>query len=154
MSGAERRVEQGGPTVRARWAGGYRVDLAVRDGRFTLRADEPRDSGGSDTGPMPSELLFASLAACFTMAVAYVAGKRRLALPDLEVWVSGVADRPNLRYQHVAITAWSSLAETAPDDFATLLRLAKEVCWVTRTVEPGVTVTVDARGPERSGEER
>ncbi len=128
--------------IRGTWLGGYRVELAVRDGRFTFLSDESLADGGDDTGPMPSELLFGSVAACFAMAVAWAARKRRLELPDLEVDVQATYDRPQRRYERVEIEASSSLARTDPAKFEALLHLAEQVCWITRTLEPGIPVVV------------
>lgn len=134
-------------SVRADWRGGYRVELEIRDGRFTLVCDETPEDGGADAGPMPSEMLFASVASCFAMAVAWAARKRRQELPDLEVVVSGRYDRPERRYDWLEIVASSTLAADAPDQFDALLRLAREVCWVTRSIEPGIAISIRAGGP-------
>lgn len=134
--------------VRARWRDGYRIDLDLRDGRFTLVSDEPPEDGGTDSGPMPSELLFAGVASCFAMAVAWAARKRRRELVDLEVSVGGAYDRPGRRYSRLEVAASSSLARTDPGEFAAILRLAEEVCWVTRTIGPGVLVEVRGGAPE------
>ena len=57
--------------VTAYWSGGYRCRVPIR--QFQLLADEPEDvAGGTDTGPTPTELLLASLATCFAMALAHV----------------------------------------------------------------------------------
>ncbi len=69
----------------AEWKGGMRTDVSGRG--HTLRSDEPPEFGGTDTGPMPTEILCASLAACFCLAVVWAAGKRSVELPDLEVEV-------------------------------------------------------------------
>ena len=138
--------------VRAQWHGGYRVELAVRDGRFTLLSDEAPEDGGDDTGPMPSELLFASVASCFAMAVAWAARKRGQDLPDLEVAVNGQYDRPQRRYNRLEIVATSALATEAPEKFDALIRLAKEVCWVTRSIEPGIAITVRASAPAEAAQ--
>jgi putative redox protein len=145
-------TDPGRRTVRGRWRGGYRVDLDVRNGRFILPSDERTEDGGTDTGPMPSEFLFASIASCFAMAVAWVARKRRLELPDLEVAVSGVHDRPARRYREIEIVAMSSLAATDPAHFDLVVHLAEEVCWVTRTIEPGVGLRVRTTEPRDGGD--
>jgi uncharacterized OsmC-like protein len=134
-------------SVRADWRGGYRVELDIRDGRFTLVCDEAPEDGGADAGPMPSELLFASVASCFAMAIAWAARKRRQELPDLEVVVNGRYDRPQRRYDSLEIVASSTLAADDPDRFDALIVLAKEVCWVTRTIEPGIAIVIRAGGP-------
>lgn len=134
-------------SVRAAWRGGYRVELEIRDGRFTLVCDETPEDGGADAGPMPSEMLFASVASCFAMAMVWAAKKRREELPDLAVAVTGRYDRPQRRYNHLDIVASSSLATDAPERFDTLVKLAREVCWVTRTIEPGIAISIRAGTP-------
>lgn len=130
--------------VDGRLTGHYTVALSVRDGRFALVSDEPATEGGGDAGPMPSEFLFASLASCYAMAVAWVARKRHQDVGDLRVAVSGQCDRAERRYARLRVVATSPLASAAPEEFDTILRLAREVCWVTRTVESGVAITVEA----------
>jgi uncharacterized OsmC-like protein len=152
---ADRAASPGGDDVRLRsvradWRGGYRVELEIRDGRFTLVCDETPEDGGADSGPMPSEMLFASVASCFAMAIAWAARKLRQELPDLEVVVNGRYDRPERRYDRLEIVASSTLAADAPDRFDALIRLAREVCWVTRTIEPGIAISIRAGGPREA----
>jgi uncharacterized OsmC-like protein len=134
--------------VRGGWWGNCRVDLDVRDGRFALVSDERRESGGEDAGPAPSELLFASVASCFAMAVVWTARKRRLTLPDLEVVVGWGYDRRNRVYDNVTIEARSSLAAEMPEEYETLIRLSQEACWVTRTTSRGMPISVRAAARE------
>ncbi|MGA2512978.1 MAG: OsmC family protein [Candidatus Limnocylindrales bacterium] len=130
--------------VRGRWHGAFSVELAVRDGKFLLSSDEGREGGGTDAGPMPSELLFSSMASCFAMAVAWVAKKRRQVLPDLEVVVSWGYDISQRRYDQVQIEAMSSLATSAPAEFELLVQRATDVCWVSRTMKQGIPIAVKA----------
>ena len=51
-----------------------RHDVKVR--RHTITADEPRESGGEDTGPSPQELLAASLASCTAITVEMYAKRK------------------------------------------------------------------------------
>jgi putative redox protein len=64
--------------IRVESSGADRYDIRIRD--HVVRADQPRDSGGDDTGPTPVELYVAGLAAC----VGHYAGRflRRHGLPD------------------------------------------------------------------------
>ena len=57
--------------VEARWAGGLSAVATARG--HELHVDEPPHAGGRDAGMMPTELLCASLASCFCLAVAWVA---------------------------------------------------------------------------------
>jgi uncharacterized OsmC-like protein len=118
--------------------------MDLREGRFRLASDERIEDGGTDTAPMPSEYLFASVASCFAMAVAWAARKRRIELPDLEVVVSGVHDYPERRYELIEVVAVSTLAVSAPEEFERLVHLAEDVCWVTRSIVPGIRLRVSA----------
>ncbi|MFF3669616.1 OsmC family protein [Microtetraspora malaysiensis] len=55
---AESRSE----TLRVAWHGGDRFEIQIRG--HSVRVDEPKDFGGSDTGPTATELFVGSLAAC------------------------------------------------------------------------------------------
>jgi putative redox protein len=93
--------------ITASWEGGYRCRVPIRD--FEVLVDEPVKAGGSDTGPTPTELLLASLAACFTLAVAHAAGKAGHELADLSVRVRG--EYQGLRFARITVEASSSQPE-------------------------------------------
>jgi putative redox protein len=133
-----------GRQVRAHLREAFRVELEVRDGRFSLVSDQGPEDGGGDAGPVPSELLFSSLASCFAMAMAWSAQKRRVVLPDLEIIVSWGYNKPERMYDDIRIEARSSLATVAPEQYEALVRLAEQVCWVTRTIQRGRPITVQA----------
>jgi organic hydroperoxide reductase OsmC/OhrA len=116
--------------VTAYWEGGYSCRVVARE-KFELRADEPPDEGGEDTGPRPTELLLAALASCFAMAIAYVARKRGLELPrDLAVTANGEYAGP--RFRKMRVEASCSLPATELDR---LVREAVRFCWVSNTIE-------------------
>ena len=77
----------------ARWRGGWRCDVDA--GGFALVVDEPVASGGTGAGPMPTDLLLASLASCYALALAWAARKRGFELPDLEVTATGTYEGPS-----------------------------------------------------------
>lgn len=97
--------------------------------QFELLADEPPKAGGTDTGPMPTELLLCSLASCFAMAVAYAARERDLELPDLVVHVDGEYD--GARFGRLRVEVQCSQAREELDD---LVRSAKRYCYVSNTL--------------------
>jgi putative redox protein len=111
----------------ARWEGGYRARVSVRD--FDILTDEPPSVGGNDEGPTPTELFLASLATCFTMAVAHVARKRGITLRHLEVRVH--ADYEGLRFAWMRLEVTTDLAR---GDAEQLVERAKAYCFVSRTL--------------------
>ncbi|WP_165900774.1 OsmC family protein [Microbispora triticiradicis] len=54
-------AEQRDGVIQVAWHGAGRFDVHVR--RHAVRSDQPRDVGGSDTGPTPAELFVGGLAA-------------------------------------------------------------------------------------------
>ena len=112
------------------WEGGYRCRVRVRD--FELTADEPGEQGGTDAGPMPTELLLASLATCFTMALAHVARKRGVELADLEVDATADYDGPRLSRMRLSVRSSHPRAE-----LEALLPRAARSCYVSNTLSVG-----------------
>lgn len=116
-------------SVSARWTGGLRAEVDA--GGFTVVADEPDTvPGGTGSGPQPTELLLASIASCFTVAMAYSAAKRDVHLDDLRVDVTGTYDGPRFSAFRIDVHA----AAPAGDELARLVDAAKRVCYVTRTL--------------------
>lgn len=114
--------------VSARWSGGLRADVDA--GGFLVVADEPASVGGTGTGPQPTELLLASIASCFTLAVAYSATKRSITLEDLNVDVTGTYEGACFRAFRIDVRA----AAPTGEEMVALVEAAKRVCYVTRTL--------------------
>lgn len=114
-------------TVEATWEGGYRCTVAAR--QFRIRIDEPESAGGGDTGPQPSEVLLASLAGCFTLALYHVAKKRSIELPDITVRATGTYQGPG--FARLAVEVKSGAAK---DVIESLIEPAKRVCYVSNTL--------------------
>ena len=64
----------------------YRTDIYA--GPHRLTADEPRDAGGTDTGPNPYGLLTAALGACTSITVRMYADRKQWPLKGLKVRLS------------------------------------------------------------------
>ena len=80
-------------SVVARHEGGWRC--RVEAAGFELIVDEPPGSGGTGTGPMPTEYLLAAMASCYALALNWAAGKRNMSLPRLAVTATGTYDGPS-----------------------------------------------------------
>lgn len=119
-------------TLLAHWQGRYRAHVTVRD--FEILADEPPSAGGDDEGPTPTEIFLASLATCFTLAVAHVARKGDVELGELAVRVD--ADYSGLRFSHLRVEVATGLPRGEAED---LVEQAQRYCFVSRTLlEPPV----------------
>lgn len=116
-------------TVTARWEEGLRC--VTQAGRFDIVVDEPESVGGTDRGPQPTELLLASVASCFTLAVAYSADKRGVAIESLDVAATGTYDGPRFSAIRIAVR----VAGPSEKEVARLIRSAERVCYVTNTLQ-------------------
>lgn len=121
--------------VNAQWRTGFQVDVTA--GRFTQRVDEPPSAGGDDTGPQPTDYFLASVASCFVLALVYSARKRDVALPAVEVAVTGTYDGP--RFSDLAIEVVTPLPDS---DAERLMAAAERVCYVTNTLRKPPQITV------------
>lgn len=122
----------------------------LQDLRFELTAgahvavtDQRQEYGGQDTGPMPSELLLWSVAACFGQAVAHVARKQRVPLPRLQLEVSGVKNHEQFQFESVKVVV---RADCPKPRLERTMELARKICFVTNTLEKGVAVEFQAEG--------
>ncbi len=114
-------------SVVARHDGGWRC--RVQAGAFELVVDERPDSGGTGTGPMPTEYLLAAMASCYTLALHWAAGKRGTALPGLEVTATGTYDGPKFSRLQLTVTC-----DAPPEQVEPLLQPALRVCYVSNTI--------------------
>lgn len=131
-------TERGGTnSAVATWAGGWRCDVVA--GGFSLIVDEPVDIGGTGMGPMPTDLLMASLSSCYLLALTWAAGRRGVVLPDLEVTATGTYE--GQKFTSLVLTVKTSLSA---EQLAPLIEPAKRVCYVSNTFAhaPAIEVQV------------
>jgi uncharacterized OsmC-like protein len=129
-------------SVVARWEGGWRCRVTA--GGFDLVVDERESSGGTGTGPMPTEYLLAAMASCYALALAWAAGKRGIDLPGLAVTATGTYDGPRFRLFQLNVTS-----DAPPEAVERLIEPALRVCYVSNTLaaSPPIEVTVARAGP-------
>jgi uncharacterized OsmC-like protein len=113
--------------ITAYWQEGYRTRVPIR--RFEIKIDEPKEYGGEDAGPMPTEVFLASLASCFAIAVAHAAQKRDAKLDDLAVRVKGVYE--GLRFAHLTVEVVSAHERGELEE---LTEQAIEYCYISNTL--------------------
>jgi putative redox protein len=111
----------------------------VTAGRFELIVDEPESVGGTDQGPQPTELLLASIASCFTLAMAYAAGKRGVELAGLRVRATGIYDGP--RFSAIRLSVQADAPD--PDGLRRLVPIAQKLCYVTNTLRRAPAVDIE-----------
>src|SRR5262249_38151636 len=124
-------------TVHGTWQGGMRCD--VRAGDHRLVVDEPPTAGGNDSGPQPTDLLLASVASWFTLALAQVARRQSIPLSSIAVSVTGTYE--GLRFRSIAV---NGLLGCTAAETEVLLRAAERLCYVTNTLRGDVDITVAA----------
>jgi putative redox protein len=74
------------PSAVARRRQGYEHEVEMGERR--LVADEPKDKGGTDQGPRPTELLAAALASCTAITIEMYADRKEWDLGQVEVNVN------------------------------------------------------------------
>jgi putative redox protein len=131
-------------SVTARWEGGWRC--RVKAAGFDLLVDEPETSGGTGTGPMPTEYLLAAMASCYALALRWSADKRGVDLPDLAVTATGTYDGP--RFSRLVLDVATSVSA---DLVGALIQPALRVCYVSNTIatSPPIEVLIDGIPPQR-----
>jgi organic hydroperoxide reductase OsmC/OhrA len=124
-------------TAVATWRGNWLC--SVEAGGFTLTVDEPPSAGGTGRGPMPTDLLLASLSSCYALALAWAARRQGIDLPDLTVTATGTYD--GQCFGKLELSVRSSLPAAALEP---LVEPAKQVCYVSNTLAdpPGIEVVL------------
>jgi putative redox protein len=98
---------------------GYEHEIEMREHRLIV--DEPPDKGGTDHGPMPAELLAASLASCTAITMEMYAARKEWGLGTVEVaadFTEATTDNPPTF--DVRITLGGELSEENRDRLLTI----------------------------------
>lgn len=129
---------------------GLQVDNHVRD--FTVRMDEPKNLGGTDTGMNPVEALLAALGSCLTIVAAAFAKAQNIDLQDFWVELEGDLDpdgflkgKPGVRngFQEVRLTPHIK-SSSSPAEIDKFMEFVKSRCPVSDVMVNG-TVVVPAK---------
>ena len=129
--------ERGGTnSAVARWAGGWRCEVDA--GGFPLVVDEPVEVGGGGAGPMPTDLLLASLSSCYALALAWAARKRGFELPDVSVRATGSYRGQTFSAFRLTVTTSAPAEVVEP-----LFEPARRVCYVSNTIAGGPPITIE-----------
>ena len=122
----------------------YRVSVSLGAADFPIvitarqheiRADEPTDSGGTDTGPEPFELLLASLGACTAITLRMYARRKGWPLDAVQVEV-GFDEEQGRRLITMSLAISGELSS---EQRARLLQIAN-ACPVHKALTTGVMV--------------
>jgi putative redox protein len=110
--------------------GGDRFRIAIRG--HVVHVDQPEPDGGSDTGPTPTELFVASLAAC----VAFYARRylKRHDLPEEGLAVTAQAEFGTKPSRVASMTITLTLPEGIPQDKREALLAVASHCTVHNTL--------------------
>ncbi|WP_300161048.1 OsmC family protein [Solidesulfovibrio sp.] len=119
--------------------------FTLRSDLHDLVSDQSPDYGGQGLGPMPSELLLWSVAACFGQSIRYVAARRRQSVADLSLEVCGTKDPERFRFGEIVVTVRCSLDAKALEQ---IIRQAKNYCFVTNSLDVPVRVETASEGRE------
>lgn len=111
--------------------GGDRFSIAIRG--HVVQVDQPKSDGGADTGPTPTELFVASLAAC----VAFYARRylKRHDLPEEGLTVTAQAESGTKPSRIASMTITLTLPEGVPEDKREALLAVASHCTVHNTLQ-------------------
>ena len=116
----------------------YKTTLT--NNRQTLIADEPLESGGSDLGFSPSELLCSALATCTCVTLRMYADRKSWVLEDVKVEVTFERDSAqNLTQMQRHITLIGDLSD---DQKVQLLSIANK-CPIHKVLTNPIAITSD-----------
>ncbi|AIY41442.1 hypothetical protein LT85_2284 [Collimonas arenae] len=113
---------------------GYGQQIQART--HQLRADEPLDNGGTDSGPAPYELLLAGLAACTSLTLRMYADRKQWELGMIDVRLRFSRDDQGQEKIDRTVAFGAALSEEQ------IARLA-EICEktpVTKTIRQGTPI--------------
>ena len=123
------------------WLGDKRSKASIRD--HTLIIDNPKEKGGTNKGPRPTETLLAALGGCLITALSRIAERMRIPLSDLEIVLRGVINRETHSIEKINISLRIGAVQTTQDRLERLIKIAREYCTVSNTLERQTDITIE-----------
>ena len=122
-----------------------KVAVEAQSRNFTIRIDEPKTSGGEDTGMSPVEALLCSLGACQVVAATVFARQIWVDLEDIWVEVEGDMDAAGMMgytgcrsvYQRIRFVSHVT-TDAPPEKVQALIDLVEQRCPVGDSLKNGV----------------
>jgi putative redox protein len=128
---------------------GFRTEIAI--GQHGLVADEPLESGGTDDGPSPYELLLAALGSCTAMTMRMYASRKGWPLAGVIVrlrdYHTHAADCENCETKSVGLRRLERQIELhgeLTDEQRARLMLIADRCPVKQTLDRGIEIVTHA----------
>ena len=109
--------------------------VRIHAGTHPLRADEPADHGGADSGPTPFGLLLSGLGACTAITLRMYAERKGWPLTGVDVSLTYIVKDQNTRWIDRLIT----VSGVDPDQRAKLAEIAERTP-VTKAVRAGTEI--------------
>ena len=127
------------PAMVITYEGGLRFAAQVRSHRVIV--DQPTQAGGEDAGPMPIELLGASLGTCIALYVQQFCHSRGLSYAGMRVELEQHgAQNPNRVGEFVVRVV---LPTALPEEYAPLLERVVRSCPAHNTLEHGAAMSIE-----------
>ena len=122
------------------------VEVKARD--FSIIVDEPENSGGTNTGMNPVEMLLCSIGACQTITAVIFADFYGITLEDIQVEIPGEMDSdgffgndPSIRPGFQKLHSVFHIKSTAPKmQIVQLLKMVEKSCPVGDSISHGVVL--------------
>jgi ribosomal protein S12 methylthiotransferase accessory factor len=107
------------------------VDAVVGD--HTIRTDQPVKNGGGDTAPAPSDLFYASIAACAGYYVLDFCLERKIPTDDISVMMKTHKDERTKTMTLIELEI--KLPPEFPDKYEKAVVRAVDLCWVKKCIQ-------------------
>lgn len=129
-------------------SGGLSYEMRLRSASHAWSLDEPKDLGGTSSGPSPVEALLGALQACLVITLKSVARRRDVAIERVESWAAA-NEQGHITSIALELDVWTP--ETT-ERMQELLARAERGCYVSGVLKPEIALEIDLRvhAPEAS----